>query len=116
MEALLLDYLSQHYENGFGMETTTTIPFRFEGVAGKVQLKWWKQQGTLIIKQIELKPVGKNLLTPAVQALLANPLTSRMGLKTVLLESVLSPELRRKLLLRGWKAVPYNEYNLHMEA
>ena len=115
MDKVLLQYLDANHYNGFGMATTAIIPFSFDKVTGKIQLKWWKQQGTLIIKTIQIQPVGHNILTPAVLAVLACPVALNQGLKSIVLESVISPELRKKLLLRGWKSVTYNEYNLFME-
>ena len=116
MDKVFLDYLKKNHSNGFGMETTETIPFQLENGSGIIQLKWWKQQGTLIIKEVRIKPLGNNILTPAVQRLLKNHTARKQGLAKVMLECVLSPELRNKLLSRGWKALPYNEYNLYMQA
>uniref|UniRef100_A0A6C0KUW5 Uncharacterized protein n=1 Tax=viral metagenome TaxID=1070528 RepID=A0A6C0KUW5_9ZZZZ len=115
MDQVFLKYLHENYANGFGMSTTSTIPFALGEVAGSVQLKWWKQQGTLIIKEIQINPIGGNLLTPAVNAVLSDPTATKHGLQTIVLESVLSPDLRKKLISRGWKAIPYNEYNLFID-
>lgn len=116
MDKVFLDYLKKHHANSFGMDTTETIHFQLENGAGSIQLKWWKQQGTIIVKEVQIKPLGNNTLTPAVQKLLKNHTARKQGLTKVVLESVLSPELRKKLLSRGWKALPYNEYNLYMQA
>jgi hypothetical protein len=115
MNQILLQYLHANHSNGFGMATTATLPIMIGDVTGNIQLKWWKQQGALIIKEIQIHPLGRNLLTPAVTSVLSNSSAISQGLQTVVLESVLSPELRKKLISRGWKSVSYNEYNLFMD-
>jgi len=92
------------------MQTTQTLEFVCGNRAGTVQLKFWRQFGILFVKQIELERwvegQPRHCLTHAVRTLTRdNTSVTRCGLRSVVLESVLSKDLRTKLLGlgEGWE-------------
>lgn len=83
------------------MRTTQYVDFP----EGRAQLKWWRVQGQLIVKTVELLEHhrGKGFFTQLCRSLMQ----AHADIASVKLESVLDDTLIEKLQLMGWKKEPY---------
>lgn len=89
-----------------GMLTTENLSF----VEGHAQLKWWKQKSQVIVKTVHLNNEhrGQGLFTAACRQFIHQ----NSEVHSLMLESVLEPELIEKLLTRGWRRAPFDKCNL----
>lgn len=136
--AQLFLYLRSVAPENNGMATTQTVALCAQGGSDRVgaaQLKWWKQRGMLIVKQVELydKPVlevmpmaaspvatvddpplvgtpgHKREFIGACKLLTVSKDAYELGLRLVRMESVTSDALVRALREDGW-SVPERYY------
>jgi len=85
---------NRHCENG--MFTTTDL----KALEGNLQVKWWKQCGTLIVKTVKLKKEwrGKGLFTQMCHGIM----DQYSDINALCLESVMDETLMWKLEQSGW--------------
>lgn len=110
---VLVEYMSENYNENMGMLTTKNINFKtVQGREVFLQLKWFKANGELIIKEVMISPKGGNLLTSSVKTLLEHA-KHEWQLQKVLMESVLDKKLIEKMKSRGWTSRYGNDSNLY---
>ena len=114
----IIAFMDRNYTVGNGMMTTAThetVDVGLDGaiINGLLQLKWWKANGELIIKEAHLLPRGSNVVTYACKDVLAAR-DLRWNLHHIKLESVMNPTLIQKLCERGWKQSADGDGNLYL--
>ena len=99
------EFVYKNHAQANGMLTTATLPVREGKRRGSAQFKWHRDRGMLIIKTVDLLPRGgapKRAVTKAAKALVEDTRARELGLRAVVLESILSDELVAKLKAAGW--------------
>lgn len=109
LRAALAAYLDRVHLQDRSQLTTTTLQFQEGPRVGNVQVKWWRARSMLLLKTIELAPVGaepKNVVTAAARRLLDDTAAGAWGLSVVRMDAVMDEELLDKLASRGWSVAP----------
>ncbi len=110
MEEAFRDWFDRNKEVKNSMLTTEKIQFDAHWF-GWAQVKWWKAQGRIIVKEIQLADEQRGKLSFTNFAV---KMLSWHGVKCVELECVQARELIEKLRSRGWETPPGYEGNLRM--
>ena len=106
---IIRQYVLKYHKEENSNTTMETFNIIDNQRKGKIELKWWKEKGTLIIRYIFLEtptnPSQRNLLSNTIKSLGANDDLVQKGLRKVRLDTIGNESLYQKLIDQGWSSL-----------